>query len=119
MTGAVLAGTVRSSPDRATHGERQGMETEGAESVKTGASFHQGLPGGRELLGEVILAPHRYHRDISCLPALVDPVSSRGGRGRVKAYWGGGNPAEGESLWGGNACSPSIWRMKRPRSQHR
>lgn len=109
MTGAVLAGTVRSSPDRATHGERQGMETEGAESVeKTGASFHQGLPGGRELLGEVILAPHRYHRDISCLPALVGPVSSRGGRGRVKAYWGAVILLRGNPYVGGMLAVPAF-----------
>lgn len=86
MTGLVLAGTVRSSPDRAAHGERQGVGTEGAESVeKTGASFHQGLPGGRELLGEVILTPHRYHRDISC---TTQGLSADAGELRGRGGWG-------------------------------
>ena len=86
MTGLVLAGTVRSSPDRATHGERQGVGTEGAESVeKTGASFHQGLPGGRELLGEVILTLHRYQRDVSC---TTQGLSADAGELRGRGGWG-------------------------------
>lgn len=120
MTGAVLAGT-RSSPDRATHGERLGVGTEGAECVeKTGASFHQGLATWRRgAAGGGDPGPTQISQGLSCLPALVGPVSSRGGGGKVKACWGA------ESCWGvillggGNACSPSIWRMKRPRSQHR